>query len=407
MRLTVEIDAAVVETRYREVLDAFRRDARLPGFREGKAPQDLVEKKYSKEAEEETLKSLVPEVYHQAVASEELTPISLPSVTDIRFARGQKLSFTAEFESAPEFSLKNYKGLRLKKVPVDVTPEDVDKGIESLRQSRAELVPVLEPRGVRQGDFLVSDIEIWQEGAYVPGKKGALLYAEPGGPDDFYEQVLGAQANDVKEITAEPSPEERASGLVGRKPAYRILIRAIQEKRLPALDDELAKAFGQENVEALREAIRKDLARHKTGESQNRMKNELFEKLLGLVSFPLPESLVEKQKERLIQQAAEQARRMGVPPDRLEAQLAAVRQDAAAKAAEQVKLYFLLQKVAELEKIDVDETELEGRLRALAEESKRPVDEVRRVFEEDLRESLLERRTIEFLLANAKFDEKQ
>lgn len=406
-KLDITIEAPDVDSRYREVLQSFGREARLPGFRPGKAPVDLVEKKYSREAEEETIKSIVPEAFHQAVASHEVAPVSLPTITDVQYKTGQKISFSAEFDSAPEVTLKHYKGIPLKKIPSGVSSEDIEKGLTSLLESRAELVPIVEPREVRAKDFVVSDVEIWQDGKYVPGKKGVLLYAEPSETDDFYDKILGAHVDEVREVSVDMNEEEKKQGLVGRKPFYKIWVRGIQEKKLPELSDEFAKQFGKGTVDELREAVRKDLAHYKLGESHNQMKEELFTKLLAQASFPLPESLVEKQKERLVEQAQKQVARMGLPPEKLEAELASIKDEAAKKAAEQVKLYFILQKVAELEEITIDEMELEQKLNALAEESKRPVEEVRRVFEDDLRESLLEKKTIDFLLANAKFEENK
>jgi len=405
VRLTVEVGADVIDARYRAVLQDFQKEANLPGFRQGKAPVEMVEKKYAKEAEEETVKSLVPEVYHRAVVSEKLQPVALPSISEIEFERGKKLSFVAEFETAPEFTLKNYKGLKLKKIDAAVADEDVEKGVTSLLESRAELVPIVEPRAIKQGDFLLSDVEIWKDGQYIPGKKGVLLYAEPNEGDDFYDKIIGAQVDEVREISVEMSPEEKAQGLVGRKPLYRVAVRAIQEKRLPKLDEEFAKNFGMGSVDALRTAVKTDIERHKAGESHEKQKGELFDALLSLATFPLPDGLVEKQEERLVEQSRTQMQRMGIPPARMDAELENIKQDAGRKAAEQVKLYFILQKVADEEGIEVQETELDQRLEALAEESKRPMDEVRQVFEDDLRESMREKATIDFLLANAKFDE--
>lgn len=406
VRLTVEVEPAMFEERYKEVLKQFQREAALPGFRAGKAPVDLVEKKYAREAEEETIKAVIPEVYHQAVLKEELSPVSMPSISDIKFERGKKLTFIAEFDTAPEFSLKNYKGIRLKKVASDVEPGEVEKGLQSLLESRAEILPLPELRAARQGDFIISDVETWKDGQYAPARKGVMLQVEPNPTDDFFDQVVGASVDEVREISVDPTEEDKQRGLVGRKPMYKIWIREIREKKLPLMDDQLAKQFGLENVDALREAVRKDIARHKLGQSQARMKEELFEKLLALTTFNVPEALIERQKERLIEQTRKQMASMGMPPARIESELEGAKQDTDRRAAEQVKLYFILQKVAELEGIDADESEVEGRLQGLAEESKRPLDEVRQVFEEDIRESLKEKGTIDFLLANAKFEEK-
>ena len=396
VKLMVEVEAELVENRFQEVLKDFQRSASLPGFRAGKAPFDLIEKKFSKEAHEEVLKSLIPEAYHQSVLTQKIAPVSLPSISDVEMTRGKKLTFSAEFDRSPEFSLKNYKGIKIQKPPMAVSSEEVEKGMASLLDSRAELVEVAPARGIAKGDFVVADVELWSEGNYVPNRKGVLLSVEPREGDDFYEKILGTQVDEVREVS-----------LDGNKPAYKILVRGLKEKRLPVLDEEFAKSFGKGTVEELREAVRKDIGQYKKTESFEKMKHELFEKLLLLADFVVPEGLVEKQKEKLLAQAKQQVERMGLTNSQLDGELAKVRDEAGTKAREQVRLYFILQKVAEAEKIEVDESELERRLQALADESKRPLEEARRVFEEDLRESMRERQTIDFLLANAKLEEQE
>src|SRR3990167_8302782 len=152
MKLFVEVEADLVEHRFQEVLRGFQRAARLPGFREGKAPFELIEKKFSEEAKEEVLKSLIPEAYHQSVRTQKVSPVSMPSIVDIRFERNKKLTFTAEFDQSPEVPIKNYKGVRLEREPAEVTGTDVEKAIDSLLNPRAAFVPVEEARPVREGD---------------------------------------------------------------------------------------------------------------------------------------------------------------------------------------------------------------------------------------------------------------
>ncbi len=407
VKLTVEVEASLVETRYQEVLKDFQKAAQMPGFREGKAPMDLVEKKFSKEAEEEVLKSLIPEAYHRSLATHKVSAVSLPSISDIKLQRGKNLTFAAEFDQSPEFSLKNYKGVKIKKVPVDVPHEEVEKGLSSLLDSRAELIPLVESRAIQRGDFIVSDIEIWKEGKYTPSKKGALLFAEPNADDDFYEKVVGANLEEVREISVDPTEEEKKQGIVGRKPLYKVWIRGIKEKKVPALDDTFAQNFGKQTVNELREAVRKDIAGYKHSESYEKMKGELFEKLLALASFTIPEALVQKQKERLMEQTQKQYQRMGMPPGQFEEFRLKAEADAEPKARDQVKLYFILQKIADQEKIEADEAAVERKMQSLAEESKRPLEEVRRVFEDDARESMRETKTIDFLLANAKLEDQK
>lgn len=407
VKLFVEVESGRVESRFGEVFGDFRRLAHLPGFRQGKAPVDMVEKQFSREAHEEVLKSLIPEAYHEAVVAQKISPVALPKISDIQMERGKKLTFCAEVEKSPEVNVKNYKNIKLKREVSSVTDEDVEKALGSLLDSKATLLPLVESRSVQKGDFIVTDVEIWRDGKYMPGKKDLLLQVEPNEHDDFYDKVIGANIDDVKEIFSDPSDEEKKSGIVGRKPHYRISIRGIKEKKLPILDEEFSKGFGKDSVDDLKEAIRKDIASYKHSESINKMKIELFDKLLEQVNFALPQGLVEKQKERLLENARRDFARMGLTGAPLEAQVKKVEEEVDKKAKDQVKLYFIFQKIAELEDIHEDEIELEKRIQALAQESKQPVEDVRRTFEDDIRESMRETKTIDFLIANAKFEEKE
>ncbi len=407
VKLLIEVNADQVENRFQDVFRDFQKAATLPGFRTGKAPLELIEKKFSKEAHEEVLKSLVPEAYHQSVISQKVSPVSLPSISDIQMERGKKLTFSAEFDRFPEFSLKNYKGIKIVKPSMEVSDEDTEKGMASLMDSRAELTELISLRAVAKGDYVIADVEIWKDGSFIPGQKGILLFVEAHESDDFYDKIVGAQVGEAREISVDLDEEEKKRGLIGRKPAYKIWVRGIKEKKLPVLDEDFAKSFGKASVDELKEAVRKDIASYKKSEAFEKMKHELFERLLAMADFVVPEALVEKQKEKLMEQAKLQYERRGMVNGQLADQLKKTESEAVSKAAEQVKLYFILQKVAELEQIEPDEIELERRLQVLADESKRPLDEARQVFGEDLRESMRERQTIDFLLANANLKEEE
>ncbi len=394
VQMQVEVDANTAEGRYLEVMREFQRAAQLPGFRGGKAPMELVEKRYQDQAREEVLKSLIPEVYHRSVQDQKVSPVSLPKISDVRYQRGQKLVFSAEFEESPNVSVKNYKGLSLKRASSEVTVEDMEKSIQAFLESHAVFDPVLEVRPVQQGDFILADIEVWKDNAYVPGKSGVLLAVEPGGEDDFFDKVIGANVEDRREIVRQGQP------------LTRLTVKGIRKKNVPALDEIFAKSLGLQTVDEVREAVRKELASYKHADSLEKMKQELFQKLLKMANFSLPESLVEKQKERLFEQTRRRYAQMGVPEESWKEELAGHGEELSLKAKEQVRLYFILQKVSELEKIDADEIEIVENLKKLCEQSGRPLEEVRRVFEDDLRESMREKKTVDFLIANAKFDER-
>lgn len=405
--INVEVKSELIENYFEQVLQVFQKKAKIQGFREGKAPVEMVAKQYAREAEEEVLKALVPDAYYQAVHAQKLSPVSLPKINDVKLERGKSLTFVAEFDNTPDFSVKNYKGIKIKKVSGEVKPEEIEKGMQSLLESKAVAAPISPVRPIQKGDLISADIEIWQNGQYIPGRKAVPLQVEPNEADDFFDKIVGAQLDEVREISVDPSPEEKASGLIGRKPMYKVLVREIQEKKLPELNEDFAKLFGKSNIEELRDAIRKDMARYRQSESYEAMKHELFDKLLALVSFEPPKTLVEKQTERLLSQMKRRYQSMGAPEEQFEKDRAEIEKETAVRAKEQVKLYFILQKIADAENIDVDEVEVERRLQGLAQESGRPTEEARQVFEEDLRESMRETKTVEFLLAHAKMEETQ
>ncbi len=395
IQMSVEVEANVVESRFQEVLRNFQRQARLPGFREGKAPTDLVEKRFADQAREETLKSLIPEVYHQSLHSQKVSAVSLPKISGVEYARGKKLSFSAEFDQAPSVSIKNYKGIKLKREPADVADEEVEKGLGALLDSKAEFIPLQDKRPAQQGDVVIVDVELWQqaEGRYIPGRSDVFLSVEPGAEDDFFTKIVGTSPAESREISRDG------------KPFTRLHLKEIRQKRRPELNEDFSKIFGHQTAQDLRQAVRKDLVSYKHSQSLEKMKLELFEKLLGMTSFSSPESLIEKQKERLVNDARQRFQEMGAPAGEWQKEAARIEAEAGTRANEQIKLYFILQKIAELEKIQLDELELHQRLMAMVEQSKRPLEEVRRVFEEDLRESLREKKTVDFLIANAKFEE--
>lgn len=393
VQMSVEVEAERAEDRYKEVLRGFQRVSRLPGFREGKAPVELVEQRFQSEAREEMLKSLIPEAYHQSVQSQKVSPVSLPKISDVQYERGKKLQFSAEFDEAPQISLKNYKGMTLKRESAEVSADDLEKAVRSLLESRATFEPVLETRPVEAGDFITADIELWREGAWATGRGDVLLAVEKTPDDDFFEKVVGALIGDSRQVIRQGQPFTR------------VKVKGIKTKRVPELDAELAKSLGKETPQEVREALRKELVQHKQAQSMEKMKQELFQKLLKANTFSLPDSLIERQKERLIEQTRRQYSQMGVGEREWKAELENLAPEAGLRARDQVKLYFILQKVARQEKIELDEIELTRRLEGLAQQSGRPPEEVRRVFEEDLRDSLREKKTVDFLLANAKFEE--
>ncbi len=402
--LKVEVDSARIEARFEEVLKEFQKKAKIKGFREGKVPLDIVKTTFAKEADEEVVKSLIGETYYACVRESRITPVGMPDIKDLKLERGKRLSFTAEFEGVPDFSVRNYKGVRVNRRKEAVSDADIEKALASLRESRSELEPVALIRPVMEGDVVRCDVEVHKEGSYAPAQKGVLIAVDRQRTHaDLCDQILGVQIDETRDITAEFSEEEKAQGLVGRKPVYRLTVRGIQTKKLPELDDAFASGFGKANMDELKAEIRRDMETMRREEADERLKNEIYETLLKSNGFEVPESLVVRQKERLLEQSgiAPSSNGHDKPPAAV-----AVEAEAMEKAAKQIRLYFILEKIADAERIEPSEAEVEERLRLLAERAKQSVEEVREMYEEDVYQNLRHARTTDFLVKHANVKEE-
>ncbi len=396
--LKIEIDARRVEERFDEVFREFQKKARLKGFREGKAPLELVRTTFAKDAEEEVMKSLVGESYYACVRTSRVTPVGPPEIKDLRLERNKNLSFTAEFDGVSDFNVKNYRGIRATRKKEAVAEEDVDKALDALRESRSELEGVALVRPAQEGDVLRCDVDVHKDGAYVAAQKSVHVAVDSRRTHpDVVNGLLGAQLDESREITAEFSEEEKAQGLIGRKPLYRLTVRELKTKKLPELNEVFASGFGKSTVEELRNQIRKDLEAVRAHESEERLRGQIYESLLAANELEIPESLVHKQKERLLEEAGASSGSNGG---------SAIEAEAADKAHRQVKLFFLLEKIADSERIEPVPEEVEERIRQVAERSKQPVDEIREMYGEDIYQNLRHAKATEFLVSQANVKEE-
>jgi trigger factor len=397
--LSVEVDGRRIEARFGEVLEEFRKRARLKGYREGKAPLDLVETTYREEVNEEVTRTLVSEAYHACLREANLAPVTAPVIRDLKLERGKRLAFSVEFEVRPDFSLRNVRGLKAVRPPRDVSDAEVERTLASLRESRAELVPVSLVRPAMEGDAVRCDIEIYKEGAWAPADRDVVLPLERDRlQPDFLEQILGAQPDEVREIQQDLSPEEKAQGLVGRKPYLRVTVKELKAKQLPELDDAFASSFGKENLEALRRDVREELLRIREAQGREAMREQIFAELLRLHDFEPPEGLVGRRVKQILEELGPSTNGAARPEREAEAR---------ERAKRDIRLYFILERIAEKEKFTADPAVVEERVKRLAAETRHSEDEVREHFGADIAESLRQARTVEFLIENASVTEEK
>ncbi|MEE8317330.1 MAG: trigger factor, partial [Candidatus Omnitrophota bacterium] len=301
-----------VKDEFEKAYESIKKVASVPGYRVGKVPRDLLERHYSKTAREEVIKKLVPETYGKILEQYRLDPIGYPDISEVRIDLKEGFSYKASIETRPEISLKNYKGLRLKRKNSDVKEEDVQKNLETLRESSAQKVP----------------------------KKDS---------------------------------EEK-------------------ETLLPKLDDDFAKDLGLENLEKLKSAIRQGLKQRLEQDLQADLEIQIINQLVEGVNFEIPESLIKAEKERLIKDANNRLMYMQAIQKKqgsdkkfslTDKDKKELEQNAEKQALRQVKAFFILDKIAQTEKIYLKEEDIEKRLEEMATQYKKKKEEVRKLLEKN------------------------
>jgi trigger factor len=418
-KLHIEVDANRVAGVRAEILQEYRKHASIPGFRPGKAPEPMVEKRYAAELDDEVRKRIVPDSYREAIAEQKLHVVGYPEIEKVNYQPGKPLVYTAAVDTAPEFSLPEYKGIAIKKKESPVAEDDVTKTVDSLRDQQAEFVNV-EGRAVKTGDFAVLNYTGIADGKpiaeLVPDAKTlgehkdfwVLISSESFLPG-FCDQLLGAQTGEKRQVLVTFPADFPQKALAGKKATYFVDVTAIKEKKLPEVNDEFAKKIGVDSVEKLKDEIRKSLATERDAETKGEMRKQIVDHLLGKVEFDLPESLVAHETRSIIYDVVRENSLRGVSKDTLESKKDEIFGLASQSARDRLRSSFILDAIAEKEKIEVTEQEMETRIAALAQRYRLTPERLKVQLDErgglgEVEEQIRSGKTLDFLIVNAKVE---
>ena len=389
--LQVELESAQVEKAFQEVFVDIARKAKMPGFRPGKAPVAMIESTFSDAAKEEVAKKLVSEAYAGALEKHEVRAVGYPSVKNLTLERGKKMTFTAEFETAPQVKLRKYKGLKINKVQDTITEADVDKVLQQFRETRAVVKPLDAPRPAAIGDAVICDVEVLEAGKSVQTKANTTLVVTARQEGKFtLEALAGASAGDVREIPFE------------NETVYRITVKEVRAREFPELNDAFGQSFGKTDLNELKEEIRRDLQSYRRHEAREKMREDAYGKLIEENKFTVPDSMVARQEAQIWQET------FGGPPP-ADAPKDPKFQEAQTKVREraerQVRLFYILETIADEAKVEVDDAEVERRIHEIASQHQRDPQEVRERFADDIRHELRQAKSIDQVLAAAQISE--
>jgi trigger factor len=344
-RLTIEIPADIVETEIRKgLLDAQRR-ANLPGFRAGKAPMSIIEKRYGKGAESEVLEKLVPEYYMAAVKEADIKPVAKPELEEgIDFKRNESIVMTFTVEVRPKIEDLTYDNISVRDVPVEIKDDEVDSIIKSIAEEKGTFEATDD--AVAMGNLVTLDYttENGDETKDAVIKVGSGPY-----PKEFFDALLGKKKNE--EFSAEIAfPEDSSTQFAGKTPKFRMMIKDVKKRNVPAIDDELAKDMSMENLQALKERVREDLLSSKTAEADRKKQIEIIEKLLAVHAFSAPEGMVNVELERILGEVRAEGKQTRTDEELTE--------EYRPKAEKSARVSVLLDIIGEREGITVSEDEL-------------------------------------------------
>jgi trigger factor len=400
---------AIAREMDKAIADVAKR-AKVPGFRPGKAPKTVVERHYGAEIQSEVMNRLISDSYLKALQEHDLSPVDMPNITNISpFEKNAPLNFTAMVEVRPKIDIQPYEGIEVKETPVAATDEEVNQTIDRLREMYAQL-EVVEGQPLGKDHTAIIDFEGSREGKPVEGAKAKDYMLQLGSGNlipGFEEQLIGMTKGDTRQITVTFPADYTNKGLAGREAQFSVTLKEIKKKVMPELNDEFAKDLGDhKTMDELKARIREDIEIRKRNEQASAQREELLGKLVEAHAFDVPEGMVEKELMSMARQQAVRLARQGM--DLKTFDIASFREKNRDLAMKRVKGILLLDAIADREKIDVSDAELNASLAAMARESGQKLDAIKKYYEsqegglDNLRASLIQDKTLSHLLSKAK-----
>jgi trigger factor len=416
-KLYIELPSEEVSKEWDTIANSFARFAKIPGYRPGKAPRSVIEKRFRKEIQEELTKKLVSKSYHEAIEKEKLRVVSLTNVEDVKFGEDKSMRFRATVVTAPEFELPDYKNIPVQLPDTKVSDADVEAALERLRDQSADFVDV-PARGLQMGDFAVIDFEGSIEGKPVSelapqasknlqGGKKFWLHLAPGNfLPNFCEQLIDQKRDETRLVIVNFPDDFAAKELAGKKGDYSVTLREIKQKVLPELDDALAaKLVPGKTLVDLRHLIEHDLEHAKEHEVERAKESQIVKYLHDRIEFEMPPALLQNETRRALGELVQRNRERGISDEMLKEKEKELIEGAAGLATHRLKTNFIVHRIAEREKIQVSREDVDLRIRQEAAQYDISVDKMRKELEEHdglntLAEQILLGKTLDFLKAN-------
>ncbi|OFV89175.1 MAG: trigger factor [Acidobacteria bacterium RBG_16_70_10] len=408
--LVFQIEPEVVQTEIETSAREYSRRIRLPGFRPGKIPPEVVKKRFHSEILGEAAERIVNRVVFEELEGRGLKPVAAPQVKDLSIEEGRPMAFRAVFETLPIVEVPEWKGLRVTARGPSVTDEDLERELDRLRDEAARFEPV-EGRPAQRGDHVLLDLA-WRP---VEGGKGgrddnALIeIGNPGNHEDMNRGLEGMTGGETRQIDVSWAADA-APAVAGKTVRYTVTLKGIKRKVVPEADDEFAKDLGEfDSLPELKEKLRRQLLVADERRAEREVKAALVEALAQRAGFEVPEALVERHMTARAEGLARGLAWRGIDPRRAGLDWREYRESTREDSVKAARADILLDEIARREGIDVSEAELEAELARLAERAGKSKEALRLQLQRDgdlgaLRARIREEKTLDLLKANASIE---
>ncbi|MEQ1679771.1 MAG: trigger factor [Nitrospira sp.] len=404
--LKIEVPADEVAQQFSRAYLELNRQVRIPGFRPGKAPVAILEKRYAKTIEEDVIRKLVPDFYGRAIKQAGISPVvvDIPPLDRVKIQKDAPFTFTATVEIKPTIELRDYKSPNPISLQADkrtVAEEQIDRALEVLREQQARLDEAQAGTVLAEGDYAIVDLEGFLEGAplegtkkegqlHKVGSKAALLGIE------IDAHLIGRQAGDMVEIPQTYPVSHPDQRVAGKAVSFRLVIKGVKQKKLPTLDDEFAKDCGPyASLHELRDKLRGQMEKALKRDIEESYKDTLLKRLIETHHFDLPDTLVERELSTIVQQKLQARQRSNVtdsppPPDAEEVKK--IREEHREDANRRVKAGLILEAIAEKESLSVTQDDLNNEVTRLATELRVPMADLVKMIQAGGQDSIEELR---------------
>ena len=407
-KLTIEVSAEELEKAIEGAYQKNKNKISIPGFRKGKAPRKMIEQMYGKSVfYEDAANALIPDAYDKALEECEEQIVSSPKIDVTQLEAGKPFIFTAEVALKPEVTLGKYKGVKVDKIEVKVTDEEVDAEINRERESNARTINVKD-RAVKDGDMTVIDFEGFEGGK---GENHSLTIGSGSFIPGFEEGLIGAELNKETEVNVTFPEDYHAAELAGKPAVFKCTVKEIKEKQLPDLDDEFASEVSDfDTMAEYREDVQKKLTSKKEEEAKIAKEEAVLDAVIADAQMEIPDAMLETQQRQLLENFAQRIQAQGLSLEQymqftgLTAQT--MMEQLKPEALKRIQSRLVLEAVAAAEKMEATEEDFEAEIKSIAESYQMEVDKVRELLGEQgakqVKEDICVRKAADFIVDNAK-----